>query len=95
MLAVAAENPARSAQMNNLATFFYAWAQVTLICLNTWQIANCKFVGALIVGFLISLVWTFNVRRAVFGCWKTRIIYAVGASCGTATGLLLSIILYH
>ena len=81
--------------MNNLATFFYAWAQVTLICLNTWQIANSKFVGALIVGFLISLVWTFNVRRAVLGCWKTRLIYCVGASCGTATGLSLSLIIYN
>jgi len=44
--------------------------------------------GALIVGSLISLVWTFNVKRAAFGDWGTRMIYCTGAMAGTATGLL-------
>ena len=80
--------------MHKLTTFFQAWAQVLLVVLNTWQIANGKIVGALIVGFLISLVWTFNVKRAAFATWTTRIIYCDGASAGTGTGLWLADLLY-
>lgn len=74
--------------MQHAATFFYAYVQVALVCLNTWQIANGKLMGALIGGFLISLVWTFNVKRAAFADWGTRMIYCTGAMAGTATGLL-------
>jgi hypothetical protein len=80
--------------MHKLTTFLQAWAQVMLVVLNTWQIANGKIVGAIIVGFLISLVWTFNVKRAAFATWTTRIIYCAGASAGTGTGLLLADLLY-
>lgn len=80
--------------MNNLATFTYAWLQVSLIAINTWQIANGKLIGALIVGFLISLAWTFNVKRAAFATWPTRLIYCAGASIGTGTGILISHLIY-
>lgn len=75
-------------------TFIYAYIQVLLVVINTWQVANSKIVGAIIVGFLISLVWTFNVKRVAFGEWKTRIIYCLGASLGTATGLTLTHYIY-
>jgi len=75
-------------------TFFYAWAQVSLICLNTFQIANRQITGALIVGFMISLVWTFNVKRAAFGSLADKLIYSVGASAGTATGLFAATYIY-
>ncbi len=78
-----------------VTTFLWAYVQVTLVALNTWQIANGKFSGALVVGFLISLTWTFNVRHAAFGDMTTRIIYSTGAMFGTATGLLLSQALYQ
>lgn len=78
-----------------ITTFTYAWLQVALICLNTWQIANGKLLGALIVGFLISLVWTFNVKRVAFGCWKTRLTYASGACAGTGTGIFLAQFIYN
>jgi hypothetical protein len=80
--------------MNKYATFLYAYAQVSLIALNTWQIANGEIVGALIVGFLISLTWTFNVRRAAFGDAWTRLIYCTGAMFGTGTGIFLSQVFY-
>ena len=73
-----------------MRNFLLAWLQVTLICLNTWQIANEKIAGALIVGFLISLVWTFNVQDiSRSGIW-TKVSYSFGAMFGTGTGLLLS-----
>jgi hypothetical protein len=74
--------------MNKISTFLYAWAQVALICFNTYQIANQRVYGALIVGFLISLVWTFNVKRVAFGDASDRLIYSLGAMVGTGSGLL-------
>ena len=80
--------------MKQLVTFTYAWAQVSLVCLNTWQIANAKIGGSILVGFLISLLWCFNTQRAAFSNLKDKIIYATGACCGTATGIIFSQIIY-
>jgi len=80
--------------MKNITTFLYAYLQVTLICFNTWQIANSKIVGAILVGFLISLVWCFNTQRAAFSNLSDKLIYATGAGFGTASGLLITKIFY-
>lgn len=80
--------------MRNATTFFYAYIQVALICLNTWQIANRELLGAIIVGFLISLVWCFNTQRLAFSNLSDKVIYATGASLGTASGITLSQIIY-
>lgn len=80
--------------VRRMRNFLLAWLQVTLICLNTWQIANQKIAGALIVGFLISLVWTFNVQDiSRSGIWM-KVCYSFGAMFGTGTGLFLSIAIY-
>jgi hypothetical protein len=80
--------------MKSVVTFCYAWLQVSLICVNTWQIANSKLNGAVFVGFMISLVWCFNTQRVAFSDLKHKIIYSLGAAAGTATGLKISSILY-
>lgn len=77
-----------------IRTLLYAYTQVMLVVINTWQVAHQKFFEAIIVGFLISLVWTFNVKRVAFGEWKTRLIYCFGASLGTASGLLITNYIY-
>ena len=80
--------------MGRFITFLYAYLQVTLICLNTWQVANNKPLGAICVGFLISLIWCFNTQRAAVSNFYDKLIYASGAAFGTASGLLLSNLLY-
>jgi len=80
--------------MNRKLTFAFAWLQVTLVALNTYQLANQLWIGALIVGFLISLVWTFNTQRAAFSNIIDKLIYATGAMSGTGTGILLAKLLY-
>lgn len=75
--------------------FLTAYIQVLLVAVNTWQISHQKYVGAVIVGFLISLVWTFNVRRAAFATWQERIVYSVGAALGTISGLFASHMIYQ
>lgn len=77
-----------------IKTFAYAYIQVALICLNTYQIANGKVVGALIVGFLISFVWCFNTQRISNSDIKQKLVYSIGATAGTGTGLLLATKIY-
>jgi len=69
------------------------WLQVALVAINTYQMANRHVAGALLVGFLISLVWTFNVRTAL-GNWPERLTYCTGAALGAGTGLLITHLIY-
>lgn len=78
-----------------MSLFFTAWLQVFLVALNTWQIANGRVLGALVVGFLLSFTWTFNIKSVAFGNWKERIVYSLGAMLGTASGIWLAQLLYY
>ena len=82
---------------DNLVTvrlFLTGWLQVILVACNTYQIAHKHLVGATVVGFLISLVWTLNVRGAAMGNWTDRLAYSAGACLGTLSGILLMEFLY-
>lgn len=87
--------PVEVAIVNERALLFgCGYVQVLLVALNTWQIANDHVAGAVIVGFLISLTWTFNVKRIAFGNRMDRFIYAGGAALGTLSGILLARAIY-
>jgi len=76
--------------MTNLKLFLAAFVQIGLVAVNVFQIANQHYVGAFIVSFGISLLWTFNVKRIAFSNIKNRIIYSLGAAFGTLTGVIIS-----
>lgn len=82
-------------KQEELLLFFTGMVQVLLVALNTYQLAHKKWVGCFIIGFLISFIWTFNVKRVAFGKFWERIIYASGAAVGTILGLFLSILFYE
>lgn len=73
-----------------LALFGTGVLQVSLVAVNTYQIAHEKYLGVMIIGFLISFVWTFNVKKIAFGNNIDRIVYASGAACGSLLGLLIA-----
>lgn len=75
--------------------FTTGFIQVALVAINTWQIANHKWAGAFVVGFLISFVWTFNVKKIAFGGNKDRVVYSFGAATGTVTGMALAYFFYR
>jgi len=75
-------------------SFLFGLLQVSLVSLNTYQISKFYVVGAFFVGFLISLTWTFNVRNAL-GTWRQRLLYALGAACGTVLGMYIGKLLYE
>jgi hypothetical protein len=77
-----------------LGLFGTGLIQVTLVALNTFQIAHEKWLGVMGVGFLISLIWAWNVKKIAFGGWSDRIAYASGAAVGSGLGLLIGKLLY-
>ena len=82
-------------KQDEIKLFLSGVLQVLLVAANTYQIAHKKWIGCFIVGFLISFVWSFNVKRIAFGKTWERVIYASGAAVGTVLGLALSTYIYE
>jgi hypothetical protein len=85
----------------NLELFTTGLIQVILVCLNTYQIAvyavtksPLLLVGIVVVGFLISFIWTLNVKKVAFGNLSNRIFYSAGAATGSCIGVLLGSLIY-
>ena len=70
--------------------FLKGFLQVSLVSAQTFFIATRSILGIAICGFLISFVWTINVKRVAFGGCIDRIVYATGASSGAVVGFLLA-----
>lgn len=72
------------------ALFTTALLQVTFVSMNVVFISGQHIIPMLVTGFLISLIWTLNVKRIAFGTWVDNITYAIGAMTGTGLGFLIS-----
>ncbi len=68
--------------------FITGFIQVFLTAMNIVFITNKSVLPLIITGFLISYIWTINVRRIAFGTHVDRIIYATGAAIGTYVGYM-------
>jgi hypothetical protein len=69
------------------------FSQVFFITVNTYMIAHEIYVGVAVCGFLISWIWSYNVKRVAFGSRWDRILYSTGATVGGLTGLWLATLL--
>lgn len=69
--------------------FFTGFFQVFFVAINTWLITQQNYIGVLIVSFLISFIWSFNVKKVAFGTMSHRIIYSLGAAFGGFLGLFI------
>jgi len=76
--------------MKQLTLFGTGFLQVALVSAQTYMVARAVWIGVLIVGFGISLVWSINVRKVAFGGWVDRIIYSSGAGVGALFGMLVA-----
>lgn len=63
------------------------YVQVFFVSLNLCLIVNKIYMGVLISSFMISFVWSFNVKRIVFGTRYDRIFYSLGAAFGSLSGM--------
>lgn len=70
--------------------FTTGFVQVALVSLNTVLLSKGQTGPSILVAFLISYVWTFNVKRAAFGSQVEKLIYSAGAASGAAVGLYIA-----
>lgn len=61
--------------------------QVYFVAVNTLFIAKEKYIPVLIIGFVISFIWSWNVKRISIGTLHDRVIYSIGAGFGSIAGL--------
>lgn len=69
--------------------------QTSLAALNMYLISNEKYVHATINGFFILFIWSYNVKKIVFGNLVDRLLYSVGGALGTGLGILIGLKLYE
>jgi len=70
--------------------FLTGFAQVLFVAINTLFLSRIFYLGVLLCGFTISFIWSYNVKKVVFGTIKERLIYSIGASLGGVLGLFIS-----
>ena len=70
--------------------FLLAYTQVLFVSLNTIFLAKNNPSMVFICAFLISYIWTHNVKKIAFGNELDKLIYALGAALGSLSGLIIS-----
>jgi hypothetical protein len=75
---------------NVLKLFSTGFIQVFFVAVNTYFLSKSFFAGVFICGFLISFIWSWNVKKIAFGTIHDRIAYASGAGFGSLVGLVIS-----
>lgn len=79
----------------DLKLFATGFMQVFFVAINTYFISTKNLYGTVVAGFVISLIWSFNVKKIAFGDTSDRVLYAFGASFGSLCGLAVSIIFFN
>lgn len=75
--------------MKKMKLLLTGFLQVLLVAVNTVLLARANYIGVTSVSFLISFVWSWNVRKVAFGGMPDRVLYSTGAALGGLSGLLL------
>ena len=78
-----------------LTLFITGFLQVFCVTIQTWFISQFYPPGVALFGFMISFIWSFNVKKIAFGGMMDRIVYSSGASAGAVIGLYFGRILLH
>jgi hypothetical protein len=73
-----------------MKNFLLAYVQVLFVSLNTIFLAKNNPTMVFLCAFLISYIWSHNVKKVALGSEVDKIIYALGASLGSVSGLLIS-----
>jgi hypothetical protein len=75
--------------------FTTGFLQVFFVCVNTYFIGKEMYMAVFVVGCIISIVWTYNVKKISIGSFADRMIYALGAGVGAVSGLFASTHLFQ
>lgn len=69
------------------ALLLTGFVQVYFISVNTYFLAKELYLGVFVSAFMISMIWSFNIKKIAFGSFSDRVIYALGATIGSVVGL--------
>jgi hypothetical protein len=70
--------------------FITGFVQVFFVAINTYFLSKIFYLGVFLCAFMISFIWSWNVKKVAFGTISDRIVYASGAAFGSIVGLLIS-----
>lgn len=73
-----------------LKLFFTGIVQVYFVAINTVFLSKELYVGVVFAAFMISMIWSYNIKKIVFGSLTDRIWYSLGATTGSVLGLFSS-----
>ena len=68
-----------------------AYFQIMFVCMNVVFIQNSNIIGVIISSFMISFLWTLNIKKVAFGGLVDRLIYSFFACIGSISGYYLTI----
>lgn len=80
--------------MSKYKLFVSGFIQVFFVAINTYLIAKTLYVYVFYCSVLISLTWSYNVKKVAFGTFADRMYYALGAGFGSAIGLAITSYVY-
>ena len=69
--------------------FTTGFLQVFFVVINTYFISKGYLIGIIICGFIISFIWSHNVKKIAFGSEYDRFIYSLGAMSGSLIAYFL------
>ena len=75
---------------NSFKLFSTGFTQVFFVAVNTYFLSKGFYLGVFICGTIISLIWSWNVKKVAFGSFQDRMFYAFGAGLGSLFGLIVS-----
>jgi hypothetical protein len=70
--------------------FLTGFLQVIFVAMNTVFIAHYFLWANALTAFMISLIWTYNVKKVAFGDVADRWAYATGAMIGSVLGNIIA-----
>jgi hypothetical protein len=80
--------------MERFKLFITGFVQVFFVVVNTYFISKEFYLGVFTFGFIISLIWSWNVKKIAFSSFKDRLVYSFGAGFGSLVGLIVSILFF-
>lgn len=78
-----------------ITLFFTGLIQVFFVAVNTYFITSRFWGGIFVCGFIISIIWSWNVKRIAFGSIKDRLVYSFGAASGSILGAYFSYLIVN
>jgi len=68
---------------DGIKLFITGFVQVFFVAINTYFLSKIFYLGVFLCAFMISFIWSWNVKKIAFGTLSDRITYALGVSLGS------------